>query len=89
MLADIYTRLQLKIILLTMLVNWADLDAIRTEAHAVAAAAPVMRAGAVLQAEDQNWTTGVIGTSPDYLQIRKGSAHDQSPGPHQTPRTAC
>jgi len=30
----------------------------------------VMRTGAVLQAEDQNWTTGVIGTSPDYLRIR-------------------
>ncbi|HEU4727920.1 MAG TPA: ABC transporter permease [Kofleriaceae bacterium] len=50
--------------------SWGDLAAIRSELKAVAAAAPVMRAGAVIQAEDQNWTTGVIGTSPDYLRIR-------------------
>jgi putative ABC transport system permease protein len=50
--------------------TWGDLAAIRAEAKAVAAAAPVLRASAVIQAEDQNWTTGVIGTSPDYLRIR-------------------
>ncbi|HSN27898.1 MAG TPA: ABC transporter permease, partial [Kofleriaceae bacterium] len=50
--------------------TWGDLEAIRTEARAVATAAPVMRSGAVLQAEDQNWTTGIIGTSPEYLAIR-------------------
>ncbi len=61
--------------------TWSDLAAIR-EQRAVAAVAPVMRAGAVLQAEDQNWTTGVIGTSVDYLGIRnwrvaRGRAFDQ------------
>jgi putative ABC transport system permease protein len=47
-----------------------DLVAIRTELPAVLAAAPVLRASAVVQGEDQNWTTGIIGTSPDYLTIR-------------------
>jgi putative ABC transport system permease protein len=51
-------------------VSWGDLAAIRGELPAVAAAAPVMRASAVIQAEEANWTTGVIGTSPEYLTIR-------------------
>jgi len=50
--------------------TWGDLAAIRGELEAVATAAPVMRTGAVVQAEDQNWTTSVVGTSPEYLQIR-------------------
>ncbi len=51
-------------------VTWGDLAAIRTELKSVAAAAPVMRTSAVIQAEDTNWTTGVVGTSPDYFRIR-------------------
>jgi len=50
--------------------TWSDAEAIRTELTAVAVAAPVVRASAVIQAEDQNWTTGVLGTTEDYLQIR-------------------
>jgi len=50
--------------------TWSDLAAIRTECKAVAAAAPVMRASAVVQAEELNWTTGIVGTTPDYLTIR-------------------
>jgi len=50
--------------------TWGDLSAIRSDLEAVATAAPVMRTGAVAQAEDQNWTTGVIGTSPEYFQVR-------------------
>ncbi len=50
--------------------TWADLAAIRKELPAVLAAAPVLRASVVVQGEDQNWTTGVIGTIPDYLTIR-------------------
>jgi len=50
--------------------TWDDLRAIRTELSAVKLAAPVLRAAAVVQAEDQNWTTGVVGTTPDYFQIR-------------------
>jgi putative ABC transport system permease protein len=50
--------------------SWTDLAAIRSELKAVATAAPVLRSSAVIQAEDANWTTGVIGTSPEYLTIR-------------------
>ena len=50
--------------------TYADLAAIRKELPAVMAAAPVLRASAVVQGEDQNWTTGVIGTSPEYAIIR-------------------
>ena len=51
-------------------ITWADLAAIRKECKAVAAAAPLLRAGKVIQSEDRNWTTGLIGTSPEYVQIR-------------------
>ena len=51
-------------------VTWDDLAAMRRELKAVAAAAPVLRVGAVVQAEDLNWTTSVVGTSPDYFRIR-------------------
>ena len=50
--------------------TWADLAAMRRELPAVQAVAPVLRASAVIQGEDQNWTTGVIGTSPEYSVIR-------------------
>jgi putative ABC transport system permease protein len=50
--------------------TWEDLHAIRTELPAVQAAAPTLRASSVLQVEDQNWTTGVVGTTPEYLAIR-------------------
>ena len=68
--------------------TWDDLRSIQTELSAVRAAAPVLRSAAVIQAEDQNWTTSVIGTTPDYFQIRnwgvsagqKLSAEDVSAG---------
>jgi putative ABC transport system permease protein len=50
--------------------TWDDLHAIQTELSTVQAAAPVLRVSTVLQSEDQNWTTGVIGTTPEYLDIR-------------------
>jgi putative ABC transport system permease protein len=50
--------------------TWADLAAIRKEAPAVALAAPALNASVVAQAEDQNWTTRLTGTSPEYLAIR-------------------
>ena len=50
--------------------TWSDLDAIKTQLPAIAAAAPVLRQGVVVQAEDANWTTSVIGTTSDYLSIR-------------------
>ncbi len=51
-------------------ITWRDLAAIRKECKAVAAVAPVLRAGVVIQSEDRNWTAPVIGTSPDYFSIR-------------------
>jgi len=36
----------------------------------VRAAAAVLRASAVVQSEDQNWTTGIVGTTPEYFPIR-------------------
>ena len=50
--------------------TWADLKAIRTECKAVAAASPVLNSHLVVQAEDQNWTTSVIGANTDYMSIR-------------------
>ncbi|HTR50419.1 MAG TPA: ABC transporter permease [Kofleriaceae bacterium] len=50
--------------------TWADLAAIRKECKAVAAAAPLLRASRVVQSEDRNWTTGIVGTSPEYTTIR-------------------
>ncbi len=53
--------------------TWDDLHSIQTELSAVRAAAPVLRTAAVVQAEDQNWTTAVVGTTPEYFQIRNWS----------------
>jgi putative ABC transport system permease protein len=63
--------------------TWGDLAAVRRECKAVAAAAPVMRAGRVIQSEERNWTTPIIGTSPEYVRIRnwriaRGHAFDDS-----------
>jgi putative ABC transport system permease protein len=64
-------------------ITWADLAAVRKECKAVAAAAPVLRAGKVIQSDDRNWTTSLVGTSPDYMGIRnwhiaRGHAFDDS-----------
>lgn len=50
--------------------TWDDLKAIQTEVSTVRAAAPVLRTTAQVLSEDQNWTTSVTGTSPDYFDIR-------------------
>ncbi|MBI5547203.1 MAG: ABC transporter permease, partial [Deltaproteobacteria bacterium] len=50
--------------------TWDDLKAIQTEVPSVRYAAPVLRAGTQILSEDQNWTTSVQGTTPDYLDIR-------------------
>jgi putative ABC transport system permease protein len=51
-------------------ITWDDLAAIRTELPTVALAAPQLRASSQVQAEGQNWTTGVEGTTPEYFEIR-------------------
>jgi putative ABC transport system permease protein len=50
--------------------TWDDLAAIRREAPSVKYAAAQLRSNAQLMSEDQNWSTQVSGTSPEYFQIR-------------------
>jgi putative ABC transport system permease protein len=50
--------------------TWDDLKAIQTEVSSVKSAAPVLRSSAQLVSEDQNWTTTVQGTTPEYFEIR-------------------
>ena len=54
--------------------TWDDLKAIRTELPAVRAAAPTLGTVSVLMSEDQNWTTRITGTTPDYFDIRSWPA---------------
>jgi putative ABC transport system permease protein len=50
--------------------TWDDLKAIQTQIPSVTGAAPSLRGNATLVSEEQNWTTQVIGTTPDYFVIR-------------------
>ena len=50
--------------------TWEDLHAIQTEVPTVRYAAPLLRSSAQVMSEDQNWTTQVEGTTPDYFAIR-------------------
>jgi putative ABC transport system permease protein len=50
--------------------TWDDLTAIRSEVDSVKGAAPSLRSNLPVVSEDQNWTTGVTGTSPEYFDIR-------------------
>jgi len=63
--------------------TWDDLRAIQTEVPSVRAAAPQLRSNAQLVSEEQNWSTGVIGTTPEYFVARswlvdRGAAFTQS-----------
>ncbi|MGO8995945.1 MAG: ABC transporter permease [Polyangiaceae bacterium] len=50
--------------------TWEDFAAIRSEAPSVKLAAPMLRSSLSVISEEQNWTTSVTGTSPDYFDIR-------------------
>jgi putative ABC transport system permease protein len=50
--------------------TWGDLRAIRNELATVRSAAPLLRTGGQLVSEEQNWATAIMGTSPDYFEIR-------------------
>jgi putative ABC transport system permease protein len=50
--------------------SWDDLKAIQTELTSVRLAAPLLRSNAQLVGDDQNWSTQVVGTTADYLDIR-------------------
>jgi len=63
--------------------TWDDLKAIQSEVPTVKAAAAFLRSTSSVVSEDQNWTTQVGGTSPEYLEIRswpvaQGRAFTQS-----------
>jgi putative ABC transport system permease protein len=51
-------------------ITWDDLKAIQTQVPSVVAAAPVLRQSSMVLAEEQNWMTQVMGTTPDYFMIR-------------------
>jgi putative ABC transport system permease protein len=50
--------------------SWDDLKAIQNEVSSVKLAAPQLRSTQQLVSEDQNWSTQVNGTTPDYFAIR-------------------
>jgi putative ABC transport system permease protein len=56
--------------------TWDDLAAIQDpdQVSSVKAAAPSLRANLPLVTEDQNWTTSVTGTTPDYFALRSWPA---------------
>ncbi|QSQ21180.1 ABC transporter permease [Pyxidicoccus parkwayensis] len=63
--------------------TWDDLEAIRTELRSVRAAAPELRSNTQVFSEDQNWTTTVVGTTPDFFEVRnwtmaKGAAFTEA-----------
>ncbi len=51
-------------------ITWEDLQAIRSELPSVERAAAVLSTRAQVFGGDQNWSTNVTGTEPDYLAIR-------------------
>ncbi|HEX4353167.1 MAG TPA: ABC transporter permease, partial [Polyangiales bacterium] len=50
--------------------TWDDLSSIRSEVPSVRAACAMLNASTPIASEDQNWTTNVVGTSPDYFVAR-------------------
>jgi putative ABC transport system permease protein len=63
--------------------TWDDVAAIRSQLASVKAAAPNLRANLPVIGEEQNWTTSVTGTSPEYFSVRAwpiatGAAFTQS-----------
>src|SRR5262249_19841164 len=50
--------------------TWDDLRAIQTQVSTVAAACPVLRTNSTVISEDQNWSTSIYGTTPDYFVVR-------------------
>jgi putative ABC transport system permease protein len=50
--------------------TWDDLKSIRAELSSVKAAAASLQMSSPIASEDQNWTTQIIGTSPDYFVAR-------------------
>ncbi len=56
--------------------TWEDVRALQHELSSVRFVAPLLRTSAQVLSEDQNWTTSIQGTTPDYLDIRSwGTEH--------------
>jgi putative ABC transport system permease protein len=51
-------------------ITWDDLDAIRTQVPSVRSAAPQLTTSRQVVSEGQNWSTQIIGTTPEFFQIR-------------------
>ncbi|MBK8480950.1 MAG: ABC transporter permease [Proteobacteria bacterium] len=50
--------------------TWDDLKAMQTELPSVRWAAPSLRSAAQVQSDEQNWSTQVNGTTPEYFELR-------------------
>jgi putative ABC transport system permease protein len=51
-------------------ITWEDLRAIQTELPSVRAAAPQARTSQPVVSESATWTTTVVGTTPEFFEIR-------------------
>ena len=63
--------------------TWEDLKAIQTEVPAVRNAVAIMQTTTQVLSEDQNWTTMVVGSAPEFFEVRdwplaQGSGFSQS-----------
>ena len=63
----------------TLPVTWDDLRAIQTQVPTVRWAAPTLGTTAQVMSEDQNWTTRITGTTPEYFDIRRWSLEAGTP----------
>ena len=56
--------------------TWDDLAAVQDhdQVSSVKLAAPALRSNLPIVTEDQNWTTSVTGTTPDYFELRNWPA---------------
>jgi putative ABC transport system permease protein len=50
--------------------TWDDLKAMQNEVPSVRNAVPRLRTNAQVLSEDQNWTTQITGTTPEYFDLR-------------------
>ena len=54
--------------------TWSDIKAIRDQVPAAHYVAVQLRTNGTVQSDDANWSTSIIGTSPEYFPIRAWNA---------------
>jgi putative ABC transport system permease protein len=54
--------------------TWDDMRAIKNEISSARYVAPNLRATSQIMSEDQNWTTSITGTNPEFFAIRSWPA---------------